>query len=474
MEYLDKQTKLTRNQYRIIGAAMLGDMLEFFDLYLIGFVLAIIIKPWHLTFGISAVILLSSGLGAMAGAPFWGYVADRIGRKAVFIATVLNFSIATGILAFTPDNGWLFLAIFRFLTGFGVGGLYSVDLPLVQEFVPSNKRGFISGMITSAVPVGMMLSSLMGAFLAPYIGWRGLFATGLLPAVLTLLVRAWVPESPSWLAREGRAEEARKSLAWALEVDPKTIPLSAVTFPVQEKARLSSLFHYPRSLFVSLFGNLGAQTGSYGMNLWAPTLMVVVLKTTPEHAAFLFFFISLSGFCGRIAFSWLSDAIGRRKSGALLGFGAAIALACAGIFHAGVIGGVSLFWLLMVCASFFADGGYAIVGPYSAEVWPARLRATGMGSAYGFGGLGKIIGPLGLAMIVGSHNVVKPAASVAAIIPAFLFLAAFFTMTGIVYGFFGIETKGLSFEVIEDQLEGQSGKARQAAAAARSGSLANR
>jgi putative MFS transporter len=463
LEYLDNQTKLTSNQYRIIGAAILGDMLEFFDLYLIGFVLAIIIKPWHLTFGVSAVILLSSGVGAMVGAGFWGYIADRIGRKAVFIATVLNFSIATGILAFTPNNGWFFLTFFRFLTGFGVGGLYSVDLPLVQEFVPSNKRGLISGMITSAVPVGSFLAATMGAFLAPHIGWRGLFAVGVLPAALTLVVRAWVPESPRWLARMGRAEEARKSLAWALEVDPKTIPLSAVTFPVQEKPRFRDLFQYPRSLCVSWFGNLGVQVGSYGMNLWAPTLLVLVLRTTPAHASFLFMFCPIAGFLGRIMFSFLSDGIGRRMSGALVGVGAAVSLACAGIFHAQFISGISVFWLMLVVAHVFEDGGYAIVGPYSAEVWPAHLRATGMGSSYGFGGLGKIIGPLGVALIVGSSNIIKPEVSISGLMPAFLYLAAFCLMAGIVYGCFGIETKGRSFESIDDQLTGQK-VARKAAA----------
>ncbi|MGA2991862.1 MAG: MFS transporter [Candidatus Korobacteraceae bacterium] len=468
MEHLDNQTKLTGNQYKIIAAAILGDMLEFFDLYLVGFVLAIIIKPWNLTFGLSAVILLSSGVGAMLGAAFWGYVADRIGRKAVFIATVLNFSIATGIMVFTPDNGWLFLTVFRFLTGFGVGGLYSVDLPLVQEFVPSSKRGFISGMITSAVPVGNMLAAMTGAFLAPHVGWRGLFVVGLMPALLTLLVRAWVPESPRWLARMGRAEEARKSLAWALEVNPETIPLSAVTFAVQEKPRFSSLFQYPRSLCVSWLGNLGMQTGAYGMNLWAPTLLVLVLKTTPAHAAFLFMWCPFAGFFGRIMFSYLSDAIGRRKSGALLGVGAAAAFACAGIFYNHFIGTVSVFWLMLIVAHIFEDGGFAIVGPYSAEVWPAHLRATGMGSAYGFGGLGKIIGPLGLAMIVGTSNIVKPQASIDALTPAFIFLGAFSLMAGIVYGCFGIETKGRSFESLDSQLAGD--KAARKATAVNAGS----
>jgi putative MFS transporter len=455
LEYLDKQTKLTSNQCKIVWAAILGDMLEFFDFFLIGFVLAIIIKPWHLTFGQSAVILLSSGVGAIFGAFFWGHVADRIGRKTVFIATIINFSVATGILALTPDNGWIFLTVFRFLTGFGVGGLYSVDMPLVQEFVPSAKRGFIGGMITCSVPIGILIGSIMGAFLSQHIGWRGMFAAGLLPALLTLLIRSWVPESPRWLASMGRAEEARKSLAWALEVDPESIPISALTYPAQAKPRFRQLLRYPRSLAVSWLGNLGAQTGVYGINLWAPTLLVLVLRTTPQHASFMMMFVAIGGFTGRVVFSILSDKIGRRKSGALVGFGAGILVSLAGILHNQFIADVSVFWMLLIVTHFFGDGGFAIVGPYSAEVWPSHLRATGMGSAYGFGGLGKIIGPLGLAMIVGSSNVLKPEASIAALTPAFMFLGAWYIMAGVVYGFFGIETRGRSFESIEDELNGK-------------------
>jgi len=108
-ERLDAAQSLTANQWRIVAAAILGDMLEFFDYFLIGFVLAFIIGPWQLTFGQSAIILLSSGIGAILGAAVWGRLADRIGRRAVFIGTVLNFSLATGILALTPDHGWIFL-----------------------------------------------------------------------------------------------------------------------------------------------------------------------------------------------------------------------------------------------------------------------------------------------------------------------------------------------------------------------------
>jgi len=115
-------------------------------------VLPFMIGSWNLTFGQSAVMLLSSGVGAMLGAAFWGWMADRIGRRPVFNLTILNFSLATGALYFTPDNGFWYLTAFRFLVGFGVGGLYCVDLPLVQEFMPARKRGFVGGIVTASSP----------------------------------------------------------------------------------------------------------------------------------------------------------------------------------------------------------------------------------------------------------------------------------------------------------------------------------
>jgi MFS transporter, putative metabolite:H+ symporter len=386
-------------------------------------------------------------------------MADRVGRRIVFNATILNFSIATGILYFTPDDGWTFLTVFRFFVGFGVGGLYCVDLPLVQEFMPSAKRGFVGGLVTAFIPIGSMIGGVLGAYLAPEIGWRGLFAVGLLPAFSVLLVRAWVPESPRWLMRVGRPEEARRSLAWALEVDPATLPLPHAAELEPSRRPWTDLFQHPRSLLVSCLGNLGAQTGVYGLTLWVPTLFVLILKVSPAEASKLFIPVTVGGLVGRIAFSWFAERLGRRVSGGLLGFGAAVLIVLAGVYHADMIFDVSAFWLLLIAAYFFADGGFAIVGPYAAEVWPADLRTSGMGSAYGFGGLGKIIGPLGLALIVGSSNVVKPDVSVDHIVPAFIYLAAWYAMAGIVYLAWGMETKGHSIEDIDARLARPSASA---------------
>ena len=139
------ETTLTGNQKKIVAAAVIGDELEFFDYFLIGFVLAFIIGPWKLTFGQSAIVLMWSGIGAILGAYFWGWIADRIGRRKVFNGTVLNFSFATGMLAFTPDNGWIYLTVFRFVVGFGVGGLYCVDLPLVRNSCPRTSAAGSAG-----------------------------------------------------------------------------------------------------------------------------------------------------------------------------------------------------------------------------------------------------------------------------------------------------------------------------------------
>ena len=98
---------------------------------------------------------------------------------------------------------------------------------------------------------------------------------------------------------------------------------------------------------------------------------------------------------------------------------------------------------------FFGDGGYAVVGPYTAEVWPAGLRASGMGFGFGIGNFGKIIGPLGLALIVGSSDVIAPKATLAAIEPAMFYLAGWYAIAGLAFLVLGIETKGRSFEELD-------------------------
>jgi MFS transporter, putative metabolite:H+ symporter len=317
-------------------------------------------------------------------------------------------------------------------------------------------RGFVSSLVSVFVPVGLLIGSLLGTYLVPHIGWRGLFAVGAVPALLTVLIRSTVPESPLWALRRGRVAEARAAIAWALMCPIEAVELGSMAGVGWERPRLVELLRYPRSLIASWLGNIGAVTGEYGIILWAPTLLVLVLNTTPTHASTLMIGVSLVGVAGRLVFGWLSDRIGRRWCGAIFGFGSAILLPLTALTTQASIGTISAFWLMLMVTFFFADGGFSINGPYSAELWPSRLRATGMGAAYGFGSSGKIIGPLGLAMIVGSSNFIAPAAMLPAVMPAFVFLGGWYALAGLAYGCFGIETKGRSFEEIDALLEKRS------------------
>src|SRR5437588_2227810 len=459
IERLEAQKKLTSNQWKLICTANVADLLDFFDFFLIGYITAALTKEWSLTYWQGGAILLASGLGAVPGAILWGWAGDHIGRRTVFIWSAVTISLATGVMVFTPGPealipGWLFLVFFRIFVGVGNAGIFTIDLPLVQEFIPAYKRGWVSALVTTLLPGGGMLAGLVSAWLLPLIGWRYLFLVGLSPLVLVFMIRYWVPESPRWLMRMGRHEEARQSLAWALMIDPKEIVLPS-TPAVVKKTRWVELFKYPRLVATGCLTGL-TQTGGASLGLWGPTLLVLVLvpKIAPEHAAFLMIFVNVAGILGRFSITALIEPLGRRVSGTLYCVLAAVLMVLAGYLHDVDIAGASLFYILIVAQSFFGSAVYTVVGPYMAEIWPARLRASGMGLSYGVGNCGKFIGPLGLALIMGAGDVIKPAApNLKMLGPAFAYFASWYVLGLIGFWVFGYEPKGRTFEEIDAALD---------------------
>src|SRR5207302_702819 len=459
IERLEAQKKLTSNQWKLICTANVADLLDFFDFFLIGYITAALTKEWSLTYWQGGAILLASGLGAVPGAILWGWAGDHIGRRTVFLWSAVTISLATGIMVFTPGPealipGWLFLVFFRIFVGVGNAGIFTIDLPLVQEFIPAYKRGWVSALVTTLLPGGGMLAGLVASWLLPIIGWRYLFLVGLSPLVLVFMIRYWVPESPRWLMRMGRMEDARRSLAWALMIEPREIDLPA-TQPAVERTRWLELFKYPRLVAAGCMTGL-TQTGGASLGLWGATLLVIVLNTSPAHAAFLMVFVGLSGIVGRFFITALIEPLGRRGAGTLVCGMAALLTVSAGYFYDVFIGTWSLFYILFVAGTFFSSAIYTVVGPYMSEIWPARLRSSGMGMSYGIGNLGgKVLGPAGLAVIMGAGDIIKPAApNLVMLGPAFVYFACWYLLGVVGFWVFGPETKGRTLEEMDSALSG--------------------
>jgi putative MFS transporter len=178
----------------------------------------------------------------------------------------------------------------------------------------------------------------------------------------------------------------------------------------------------------------------------------LVLKIGPADASFLVIWFGVAGIAGRLFCAWLSDAAGRRPSVVFVCVMAALATSLSGYWSDAHLGTISVFYIMVLVAGFFGGGLYAIVGPYMAEVWPSKLRSSGMGLGYGVGNLGKFIGPAGLAVIAGSSNYVSPKATLDALVPGMNFFAFWYVLGALAIWFIGFETRGRTIEEIDRAL----------------------
>lgn len=441
LEQIDRRP-LTANQKSLITLAVLANIAEFFDIFIIGFAVNALLKDptWHLRGDEAGIILAMSGLGTVVGAIGGGRLADAIGRKQTSFWRILVFSVSTVVSVFTPTGAWQLLLL-RVLVGMGVGGMNIVSIPYVQEFVPARQRGLLSGLAAIFIPLGLFLGS--AASWATGADWRLLIALGGLPVFL-LIWLAFVPESPRFLQSKGQHAEARKALAWALQMPVDGIG-ALPTLAKATSASFSLIFsRHLNSLVIVSLGSFCFIFGASVIQAWGQSILGSAYKFSTEAVADLFMLVALGDLLGRLSSAWLADQIGRKKVMFLYGLlgGIGLLVSAASTMLASATDGAGwIFFAGILIAMTFGDGAFGVLNPFGAEQFPNEARSTGLGLGYGIGASAKIFGPALLGVMFGAH------VNADIIPPAFLLFAVLLFVGGIAYQF-AQETKGRSLESI--------------------------
>lgn len=402
---IDK-TPLNRPLKFIIAVAAAGFFFDSFDIVIVGFALPVIKSEFGLDPKQMGLIGSAALAGMGLGSWFWGWVADRWGRRFVFAATVLMFSLFTGVAGLSMSLGFLVGA--RFLTGLGLGGMVPIDQALVAEFAPARSRGRFTAVLPLCWPVGFFAAAFAARVIVPEFGWRWLFALGILPAILVFFIRRGVPESPRWLADQGRHDEAYASLRYAGVTD------ETIEDARRELAALPPRTPEPETKFSDLFSPAYAKRVIHTWLMWfcsnfAATIFSVWLPSiyaTYYHIDLVKTFsytmiVAGTAVTGRICSYALIDFFGR-KALICISYGVA---GCAALLFTQATTETALLTTAMMYA-FFADAASMAMTVYTPEVYPLRIRGRGTAIAMGWGRFGGMISPLVAGVLISGENLI--------------------------------------------------------------------
>ena len=378
-------TRFHRNAVLVTGAAWTFVAME---ILLVGFTVPLFTEIWSLSGSYAGWIAASALGGSLLGSVVLGRLADRIGRRRIFQASILWYALFTALTALSWGPGSL--SAFRFLAGIGLGGMLVVDPSMLAEYLPPQKRGRYLVLLDFFWPVGLLAATGLSWLFLEQVGgdwaWRYLFLAAAFPAFLAFAARLALPESPYWLARRGRTEEAagvldritgRRVDAEALAAEPQ--PRASVLELVSGKLRRTS------TLIALVW--IALNISYYGLFLWLP----FVLQAEERFTIDVYLLLALSAvsqFPGYAAAIWLVERVGRKPTlAAFLALGGVSAYAFA------VSDSAPQYVAALFFVGFFNLGAWGAVYPYSSELFPTRLRASAFGMVEGVGKGAAIGGP---------------------------------------------------------------------------------
>jgi putative MFS transporter len=401
------------------------------EILLIGFVQPIFASLWDLNGRMQGLVNSAALAGSLVGSLVLGRLADRIGRRTIFQYAILWYAVFTALTALSWGP-WSVMT-FRFLAGLGLGGLLVVDPSMLAEYLPPQRRGRLLVFLDFWWPVGLLLATgLSYVFLGPTFdrfgdwSWRYLFLAAAFPAFLAFLVRRTLPESPYFLARNGRSKEAAEVLS---EIAGEPVAEAEFEAPAETRSSIRDLVTGSlrlRAVSTALVW-IALNVSYYGLFLWLPFVLQAEKSFTID-VYLLLTLSALSQFPGYAAAIWLVERIGRKPTlAAFLLLGGLSAYAFA------VADSEAVYITALFFVGFFNLGAWGAVYPYTAELFPTRLRSSAFGLMEGVGKGAAIAGPY----IFGNLKDATGSTTW-----SLTFVAIVMAAGGIVAGVFGSETRG--------------------------------
>jgi putative MFS transporter len=381
-----------------------------------------------------AYLPLSGITGTVLGSFLWGWLGDRIGRRASILFAGIIF-IGTSICGAMPDYVWNF--VMCFIMGLGVGGMLPITYALMAETIPARHRGWLMVLIGGDVAAAYILTSWLAADLVPDFSWRILWLLGLPTGLLLIVLNRWIPESPRYLLANGREAEARAVMdRYGAKI---VVDHSELEVENEVRSRWVQLFRAPllgQSVIVVLLG-VGVGLVLFGFNLWIPSNLrklgfaeVTADRVLRDSA--------LIGFPFTFLVAWMYGFWSGRKTIILLTTLTAAALFGFAVAGDAVVTNRILLYTLLVIPIWGINTVTAVISVYSSEIYPTRIRSRGTGLAAGASKAGGVM--IIALVIVGVATPSIAGTTLIGAIPMALAAAAMF--------FFGFETRNRRLEQI--------------------------
>jgi MFS transporter, SHS family, lactate transporter len=354
MEFLGHFRRLTAVQRNTFVACFLGWSLDAFDFFILTFCVSAIATQFHAKISEVLEAVFVTLLFRPVGAFLFGLMADRYGRRPTLMIDIIAYSIFELSSAFAPSLKWFLIT--RALFGIAMGGEWGVGAALAFETLPTEGRGFFSGILQEGYSAGYLMAALVYGTIFRFVGWRGMFVIGALPAFLVIYIRTKVDESPAW-QQDQEARKVKKPIGKEIGTY-----LGTFAFMVLLMFAFNSFSHGSQDLY--------------------PTFLQKDHKFSPQIVGMIAVIANIGALLGGILFGTWSEKIGRRKA---IVIAALLSIPLIPLWaHSHTVPMLALGGFLM---QFMVQGAWGVIPAHLNELSPPSVRGTFPGFAYQLGNL---------------------------------------------------------------------------------------